>query len=247
MSSTQAAIGKPLIGISTYVEPSASWRAWEMPAVLLPTPYIRMVQASGGIAVMLPPDKPAAAWATVAGLDGIVIAGGPDVDPERYGATRDLRTDPPASDRDAWELALIAAALALKTPLLGICRGMQLINVAFGGTLVQHLEGHGHGVAGMYSSHPVSPVDGTLYHSLVPETTAVATYHHQAVDRLGAGLRASAHAGDGTIEAVEAIEGREVPWIMGVQWHPEMGTDRRVVAALLRATAEEARRPQLVS
>lgn len=247
MASERAGTKIPFIGISTYVEPSASWRGWQIPASLLPIHYVRMVQAVGGIAVMLPPDRPAAARAAVAVLDGIIISGGPDIAPELYGAARDLRTGPEAVERDAWELALVTAALQLETPLLGICRGMQLINVAFGGTLLQHLDGHGHDSKGMYGSHSVTPVEGTLYQSLVPETTVVPTSHHQAVEILGAGLRASAYASDGTIEAIEAIEGRELQWIMGVQWHPEMGNDQRVLAALLRAAAVTAPRRQLVS
>ncbi|MFF3596805.1 gamma-glutamyl-gamma-aminobutyrate hydrolase family protein [Kitasatospora indigofera] len=232
---------RPVIGISTYLETSASWREWEMPAALLPLHYVRMVQVAGGAAVMLPPDEPPLAEAVIAGLDGLVIAGGPDVAPERYGAERDLRTGTAAVERDAWELALIAAALDLGTPLLGVCRGMQLINVVHGGTLVQHLDGHQ--ADGMFAKHPVTPVEGTLYHSLVPETTAVATYHHQAVARLGAGLQASAHANDGTIEA---IEGRGAQWVVGVQWHPEMGTDHRVAAGFIGAAAASCRPQQFV-
>ena len=151
---------------------------------------------------MLPPDDPAHAAATVARLDGVVIAGGPDVDPARYGAARDPRTGPPAEARDAWELALIEAALASGTPLLGICRGMQLLNIALGGTLVQHIDGHAI-TPGVFGHHTVKPVPGTRYEEAVPEETSVPTFHHQAVDRLGRGLVASAYAADGTVEAVE--------------------------------------------
>ncbi|GAA3369419.1 gamma-glutamyl-gamma-aminobutyrate hydrolase family protein [Streptomyces sannanensis] len=223
---------QPLIGVSTYLEASAKWGVWDLPAALLPAVYPRLVQAAGGLAAMLPPDDPAHAASVVARLDGLVIAGGPDVDPSRYGTERDPRTGPPAHERDAWELALIEAALASGTPLLGICRGMQLLNVARGGTLVQHMDGHTAGV-GVMGLHPVTPVPGTLYASVVPEESSVPTYHHQAVDRLGDGLVASAHASDdGTVEAVE-LPGEE--WVLGVQWHPEMGEDTRVMAALARA------------
>ncbi|MFJ3233143.1 gamma-glutamyl-gamma-aminobutyrate hydrolase family protein [Streptomyces sp. NPDC086787] len=226
--------GRPLIGISTYLESRARWGVWELPAALLPVGYPRLVQQAGGLAAMLPPDGPESAAAAVARLDGLVIAGGPDVEPVHYGAERDPRTGPPAAERDAWELALIDAALAVGTPLLGICRGMQLLNVALGGTLAQHIDGHTEAV-GTFGRHPVKPVPGTLYERAVPEETAVPTYHHQAVDRLGSGLVASAHAGDGTVEAIELPTA--TGWVLGVQWHPEMGEDLRVMRELVAAAA----------
>ncbi|WP_420878325.1 gamma-glutamyl-gamma-aminobutyrate hydrolase family protein [Streptomyces sporangiiformans] len=224
--------GRPLIGVSTYLE-SARWGVWELEAALLPAGYPRLVRDAGGLVAMLPPDEPAHAAATVARLDGLVIAGGPDVDPARYGAAREPRTGPEARERDSWELALIDAALASGTPLLGICRGMQLLNVALGGTLVQHIEGHVE-VVGVFGRHPVKPVPGSLYSRLVPEEASVPTYHHQSVDRLGSGLMASAHAPDGTVEAVE-LPGPG--WVLGVQWHPEMGEDLRVMEGLVRAAS----------
>ncbi|ANB05452.1 glutamine amidotransferase [Streptomyces ambofaciens] len=228
--------GMPLIGVSTYLETGARWGVWELEAALLPAGYPRLVQRAGGLAVMLPPDAPEHASATVARLDGLVIAGGPDVEPARYGAERDPRTGPPARARDTWELALIEAALSTGVPLLGVCRGMQLLNVALGGTLVQHIEGHAEAV-GVFGGHPVTPVPGTLYAGVVPEEVFVPTYHHQAVDRLGTGLVPSAHAADGTVEALELPSGRG--WVLGVQWHPEMGEDVRVMAALVNAAASD--------
>ncbi|MEU5593715.1 gamma-glutamyl-gamma-aminobutyrate hydrolase family protein [Streptomyces sp. NPDC020298] len=225
--------GRPLIGVSTYLETGARWGVWELEAALLPAAYPRLVQRAGGLAAMLPPDDPAHAAAAVARLDGLVVAGGPDVDPARYGAARSPRTGPPAPERDAWELALVDAALAARVPLLGVCRGMQLLNVALGGTLVQHLDGHAE-VVGVFGGHPVKPVPGTLYGEIVPEETTVPTYHHQAVDRLGEGLVPSAYAADGTVEAVELPS---AGWVLGVQWHPEMGEDLRVVRALVRAAS----------
>ncbi|MFI9003297.1 gamma-glutamyl-gamma-aminobutyrate hydrolase family protein [Streptomyces sp. NPDC053541] len=219
---------RPLIGVTTYLN-QAQWGVWDLPAALLPAAYPRLVQAAGGLAALLPPDEPAAAPEAVARLDGLVVAGGADVEPARYGAEADPRTGPPARDRDSWELALIDAALAAGTPLLGICRGMQLLNVALGGTLVQHLDGHTEAV-GVMGRHPVTPVPGTRYAAVVPERTEVPTYHHQCVDVLGKGLVASAHADDGTVEAVE-LPGPG--WVLGVQWHPEMGEDPRVMRALV--------------
>ncbi|MFH8612781.1 gamma-glutamyl-gamma-aminobutyrate hydrolase family protein [Streptomyces sp. NPDC018029] len=226
--------GRPLIGVSTYLESRVSWGVWELPAAVLPAGYPRLVRAAGGMTAMLPPDDPAHARSVVARLDGVVVAGGPDVEPARYGAAREERTGPPARERDAWELALIEAALASRTPLLGICRGMQLMNVALGGTLIQHLDGHVER-AGTFSTHTVKPVPGTLYESIVPDaSTDVPTYHHQAVDRLGKDLVISAYAEDGTVEAVE-LPGPA--WALGVQWHPEAGEDTRVMAALVRAAS----------
>ncbi|WP_405610853.1 gamma-glutamyl-gamma-aminobutyrate hydrolase family protein [Streptomyces sp. NBC_00076] len=224
--------GRPLIGVSTYLEAGAGWGMWELEAALLPAGYPRLVQRAGGLAAMLPPDAPEHAAATVARIDGLVIAGGPDVEPHRYGAERDPRTGPPAPARDAWELALIDAALAAGVPLLGVCRGMQLLNVALGGTLVQHLDGHAE-VPGVFGRHAVKPVPGTSYADVVPEESSVPTFHHQAVDRLGTDLVPSAYADDGTVEAVE-LPGPS--WVMGVQWHPEMGDDLRVMRALVEAT-----------
>ncbi|MFI5975986.1 gamma-glutamyl-gamma-aminobutyrate hydrolase family protein [Streptomyces sp. NPDC051452] len=225
---------RPLIGVSTYLETGARWGVWELAAALLPAAYPRLVQGAGGLAAMLPPDAPRHAEATVARLDALVIAGGPDVDPARYGAERSPRTGPPAPERDAWELALIEAALAARVPLLGVCRGMQLLNVALGGTLVQHLDGHAETV-GVFGGHPVKPVPGTRYAGIVPEELMVPTYHHQAVERLGDRLVPSAYAADGTVEAVELPAERG--WALGVQWHPEMGEDLRVMRALVTAAS----------
>ncbi|MFJ1594855.1 gamma-glutamyl-gamma-aminobutyrate hydrolase family protein [Kitasatospora albolonga] len=231
---------RPVIGISTYQDP-ARWGVWEMPAVLLPAAYPRLVRAAGGLAVLLPPDEAEdAARETVAALDGVVIAGGADVEPVRYGADPDPRTGPPARERDAWELALIGAAIEQGVPLLGICRGMQLLNVALGGTLHQHLDGHTGGHA-VFGGHPVDPVPGTVYAAAVPEQTTVPAYHHQAVDRLGTGLVASAHAPDGTVEALELPDHGSL--VLGVQWHPEMGEDLRVMTALVDAARGRSRAP----
>ncbi|GAB2625599.1 gamma-glutamyl-gamma-aminobutyrate hydrolase family protein [Streptomyces capparidis] len=229
---------KPLIGVSTYWD-EARWGVWAGRAALLAAGYPLLVRRAGGLTAMLPPDTPEAAAEVVARIDGLVVAGGPDVAPGRYGAEPGEHTGPPAPERDVWELALIEAALERGTPLLGICRGMQLLNVALGGTLVQHLpdvvghSGHAERV-GVMGTHPVRTVEGTLLGSVLPGGAAVPTYHHQAVERLGRELRVSAFADDGTVEAVEHTR---LPFALGVQWHPEEGDDPRVMRALVEAAA----------
>ncbi|MCX4802639.1 gamma-glutamyl-gamma-aminobutyrate hydrolase family protein [Streptomyces sp. NBC_01214] len=225
---------RPLIGITTYVEDSTRYGVWDLPTSLVPTGYYELVQAAGGAAVLLPPDEPGSAAEVLSRVDGLVVAGGPDLDPVHYGAARDSRTGAPATVRDHWELALIAAALDADLPLLGICRGMQALNVALGGTLIQHVDGHFE-TPGAMSSHPVRPVPGTRYAELVPEEAQVPTYHHQAVDRLGHGLVVSAHAVDGTVEAIEVPDPER--WVLGVQWHPERDEDTRVMSALVQAAS----------
>ncbi|MBB1252114.1 gamma-glutamyl-gamma-aminobutyrate hydrolase family protein [Streptomyces sp. OF3] len=233
-------MAQPLVGISTYLEDSVRWGVWDLPAAVLPAGYHRMVQHAGGIAALLPPDEPAAAARAVAWLDALVVAGGPDVGPDRYGADRHPRTGPTHAARDSWELALIEAALTSGTPLLGVCRGMQLLNVALGGTLVQHLPdevGHGghSGPPGVFAQHLVKPVPGTRLADALPEAVSVPTYHHQAVQRLGRDLVPSAHAEDGTVEALE-LPAEAHPFALAVQWHPEAGADLRLLSALLAAS-----------
>ncbi|GJF27487.1 gamma-glutamyl-gamma-aminobutyrate hydrolase [Kitasatospora sp. NE20-6] len=232
---------RPVIGISTHVL-EAAWGRWDtIRTVLLGERYPAVVQAAGGLAVLLPPDAAEHAADAVARIDALVIAGGSDVDPARYGAARHPETVASEPERDAWETALLRAALDAGLPVLGICRGMQLLNVVCGGTLLQHLPdvvGHlGHvGAAGTYGRHPVRPVPGTLVGALLPEASVdVPTFHHQAVDRLGAGLSVSAWAEDGTVEAVEGAG-----FTIGVQWHPEQGDDLRLMTALVRTAAARA-------
>ncbi|GAA4874099.1 gamma-glutamyl-gamma-aminobutyrate hydrolase family protein [Kitasatospora terrestris] len=231
---------RPVIGISTQLL-DAAWGRWDRQrAVLLPERYPAMVRAAGGVAVLLPPDAPQYAAQAVERLDALVVAGGEDVDPALYGARPHPLTVANAPERDAWEAALLRAALAAGKPVLGVCRGMQLLNVVFGGTLVQHLPdvvGHeGHvGPPNAYGRHPVRPVPDTLLGGLLPEPELVVpTFHHQAVDRLGEGLTVAAYAADGTVEAIEAPAG----FVLGVQWHPEQDpADLRLAEALVRAAS----------
>lgn len=228
-------MARPMIGVSTYVESSVRWGAWDLPAAVLPVGYHRQLRAAGGLPVLLPPDDEGDAAELVGRLDGLVVAGGPDVAPERYGAARHPRCGPSGHARDGAELALIRSALDAGVPVLGVCRGMQLLNIALGGTLVQHVEGHG-GTPGVFGSHPVRPVEDTRLAAILGTAELpVPTYHHQAVDRVGDGLVVSAFAGDGVVEAVERPGG---PLALGVQWHPEAGDDARLAAALVAAAAE---------
>ena len=232
---------KPVIGLSTYAEP-ARWAAWHAPAALLPLSYAEQVAAAGGVPVLLPPVPGIAA--AVSRLDGLVLTGGGDIDPARYGAARHPRTGPASAERDRAELDLLAAALAAGLPVLGICRGLQLLNIARGGTLHQHLAGleqagdAGHTPRpGTFGCHPVRVAAGSLLAGILeadPPLT-VPTAHHQAIDRLGAGLTATAWAADGIIEAAELTGGEHHPFVLAVQWHPEAGEDPRLFQALVAA------------
>lgn len=228
---------RPLIGVSTYFS-DASWRVWKAePAVLLPVQYPAMVRAAGGITAMLPPDAPELAAPLLDRLDALVISGGPDVDPARYGAAAGVHTDLPPTERDAWELALITAALERRLPLLCICRGMQLLNVHRGGTLIQHVpdvvgDNRHQPARGCFSDVVVTTEAGSAVAKFLGEQATVRCSHHQALDRLGGGLVVTARAADGLPEAVEFPEAR---FVVGVQWHPEEDADRRPFRALLDA------------
>ncbi|WP_426244479.1 gamma-glutamyl-gamma-aminobutyrate hydrolase family protein [Nocardioides sp. LHG3406-4] len=228
----------PVIGLTTYRE-QAAWGVWEQRADLLPSGYAGAVEAVGGVPVLLPPVGSPGAAATVVGrLDALVLSGGADVDPGRYGADPHPRTAGWRRDRDAWELALLDAAAESDLPVLGICRGMQLMAVHAGGVLDQHtpdLVGHDrHGPgADAYGDTAVTTVAGTRVHELVGGSLTVRCHHHQSIAS-APGFAASAHASDGTLEAMER-PGRRF-WL-AVQWHPETVEDVGLLAGLAAAAS----------
>jgi putative glutamine amidotransferase len=232
----------PVIGISSYAQ-QARWGSWDLPAILLPRRYCDMVVAAGGLPVLLPPVDDVAG--ALPRLDGLVLSGGGDVDPARYGAARDEACGPANPARDEAELELCRQALASGLPLLGICRGLQVINVALGGTLHQHLpdvvghDGHSPEVSG-YGTHKVSVAPGSRLSAVLGRTeAAVPTHHHQAIDRLGTGLVATAWTDDGVIEAAEFQQSSDglptAPFMLAVQWHPEVGDDSSLFTSLIAA------------
>ena len=222
----------------------ARWGVWDDDVVFVPRDYVRAVHRAGGAPVILPPDPEWTADpdAALDGLDGVILCGGLDVAPAAYGAEPHPRTDPPDLERDAFELAMARRALERDIPLLGICRGMQLLNVAAGGSLIQHLpdvlghEDHRH-TPGAFRDHAVRLAEGSLAARAAGENHHMSkSHHHQGVDRVGDGLEVTGWAdGDGLVEAIEAPDRR---YALGVQWHPEVDTTSRIVASLV----EEARR-----
>jgi putative glutamine amidotransferase len=228
----------PRIGATTYREPTR-WGVWDEPADLLPATYARAIEDAGGVAVLLPPATPRNAAAALDGVDGLLLVGGPDVDPRRYGAPRDSHTGPARSDRDSWELALAEEALARDLPLLAVCRGMQVLNVALGGDLIQHLPDEVGTdlhcpVVGEHGRHAVDLAAGSRLADILGPRPTIATYHHQAVRTLGRGLTACGWAEDGVVEAVELGDRH---WVFGVQWHPEAFEGHELFAAFVAACA----------
>lgn len=233
----------PLIGISCYLE-QASYRAWNVPAAVLPQDYVAGVVAAGGAPVLLPP---AESWrpAHVSRLDGLVLAGGPDIDPARYGSAVHPRAGAAQPERDETELRLLDGAIRRGVPVLGICRGMQLLAVKFGTSLHQHLPeevGHDRHRPGpaMFGRVEVKLAPGSKIAGILGETVEVPCHHHQALVEPGDGLVAAGWAADGTIEAVESPEAE---FLLGVQWHPEEDSaDRRLFAALVEAAGKRGSR-----
>lgn len=244
---SDAGVGsRPVLGLTTYLQ-QAQTGVWDVRASFLPAIYIEGVTRAGGIATLLPPQPVDSGIVdrVLDGLDGLIVTGGRDVSPASYGQQPHPTTDQPADDRDAWEFALLRAALARRLPVLGICRGAQVLNVALGGTLHQHLPdvlGHGRHQVGnaVFSTTAVRTVPGTRLASLIGESSDAQCYHHQAIDRLGDGLIVAARdASDGVIEAVE-VDPRAHPdsWVLAVQWHPEERLDDlRLFAAVVAAAS----------
>ena len=231
-------MARPLIGITTYVTP-AKWSYWELEAALIPVEYVRAVERAGGRALLVPPSEDGVEE-TLGALDGLVFSGGSDLDPELYDQEPHEETFGIHEERDRAELALLEAALQRDMPVLAICRGSQVLNVARGGDLVQHLpdvvgdERHKH-TPGAFADHDVMVEAGTRLGSLLGDHTPVKSHHHQGIGRIGEGLRVAAHAEDGTVEAVED-PGRR--FALGVLWHPEAGDDARLFEELVREASQ---------
>jgi putative glutamine amidotransferase len=236
---------RPVLGLTTYLQQAQSG-IWDVHSIFLPAIYMEGVNLAGGAAVLLPPQPVDAADRVLDGLDGVIITGGRDMDPASYGQQRHPATDEPVPAdgmRDAWEAALIRGAIQRGIPLLCICRGEQVMNVALGGTLHQHLPdvvGHTRHQLGnaVFATSSVQTVPGTRLAGLIGESSDAQCYHHQAIDRLGEGLVISAQDSDGVIEGVE-IPGDN--FVLGVQWHPEQRLDDiRLFVGVVQAAAEYA-------
>jgi putative glutamine amidotransferase len=231
---------RPVIGITTYVEP-ASWSVWhDVPAALVPHAYVRQVTAAGGLPVLVPPlpadATPADVQTVLSRLDGLILSGGADVEPDRYGKQPHPSVQAPRRDRDGSELGLATASAETDLPVLGVCRGMQVMAVAAGGDLVQHLpdmigsDSHAP-QPGAYGRHEVRIESGTRLAQVLGERVDVATYHHQGVGQ-HPGMNATAWSDDGLLEA---FEDPDAAFRLGVQWHPEVGEDPRLFQALVEA------------
>ena len=225
---------RPLIGITTYLT-RARFGSWEEESALVPADYVRAVEAAGGRALLVPPSDDGVEE-TLDALDGVVFSGGSDLDPSTYGQEPHEATYGIVEARDRAELALLQAALARDLPVLAVCRGSQLLNVALGGDLVQHLpdvvgdERHKE-QPGEYAHHDVAIEPETRLGGLIGHHAPVKSHHHQGFGRLGDGLREAARADDGTVEALEDPSRR---FALGVLWHPEAGEDMRLFEALVR-------------
>ena len=237
-------MARPLIGITSYVEP-AQWGAWELPSALVPYMYVEAIERAGGRALLVPPSDQGLEE-TLDALDGLLFSGGSDLDPSTYDHEPHPETTGTRPERDRGELALVSAALERDMPVLAVCRGSQVLNVARGGDLVQHLpevvgdERHKH-TPGVFSDHDVRVEPESRLGGLLGERAPVKSHHHQGYGRVGDGLREVAWADDGTVEALEDPSKR---FAVGVLWHPEAGEDRALFEALVeqaRAYREERR------
>jgi putative glutamine amidotransferase len=225
---------RPVVGITSYVE-QARWGVWDAPAVVLPFRYVEQVEAAGATAVVLPPTATSDAE-VLDRLDAVVFAGGADLDPALYDQPAHEQTTGLRPDRDAAEVPLMRAALDRDLPLLGICRGMQILSVVSGGALEQHLpdvvghEGH-RPEPGIYGSHGVRLAPGSLAHRLLGDEVSVPSYHHQGLASAGS-LTVTGWADD---ESPEVVEDPTRRFALGVLWHPEAGDDPRLFEALVGA------------
>jgi putative glutamine amidotransferase len=230
-------VARPVVGITTYVTP-AKWSYWDVEAALVPADYVRAVERAGGRPLLVPPSEEGLDE-TLDAVDGLIFSGGSDLDPDLYGQGPHEETFGVRADRDRAELALLSGALERDLPVLAICRGSQVLNVARGGDLLQHLpdvvgdEKHKH-TPGTFADHDVTLEQGTRLESLLGGRAAVKSHHHQGFARIGDGLRVAAHAEDGTVEALEAPDQR---FAIGVLWHPEAGEDVKLFEALVEAAA----------
>lgn len=230
---------RPVVGVCAALE-VAAWSVWNQAAHLVPASYVGDIGDAGAAAVLLPvqpePEQ------LLDHVDGLLLVGGADVDPAVYGAERDPRTEATVPERDAFEIALVLAAVERGIPVLGICRGMQIVNVAFGGTLLQHVTDaagqttHRRRMGGFEGTdHVVVLDDGSLAARVAGEGAhRVHCHHHQAIDALGAGLVVTGRADDGLAEALEAADGG---WLLGVQWHPEAVNGGPVLRSFVAACA----------
>jgi putative glutamine amidotransferase len=236
-------VRRPVIGICAAIE-TAQWAAWEVEVNLSPRTYSLAVQRAGGLALILPPDDVVAETPdeVLDMIDGLILAGGSDVDPGSYGAQPHPETRGTRPERDRFELALGTRALERDMPVLGICRGMEMLNVIQGGTLNQHLglELHRH-TPGVFTDHRVALEPGSLAERVVgAEHTEVKSAHHQGVEELGEGVVVSGHADDGVVEAIE-LPGRS--FAVGVLWHPEEDERSRVVGSLVSEARDRMKEP----
>ncbi|HET6866275.1 MAG TPA: gamma-glutamyl-gamma-aminobutyrate hydrolase family protein [Solirubrobacteraceae bacterium] len=237
---------RPVIGLCA-VREQARWSFWDQDAHLVADSYVAPLQRAGGVAVLLAVDT-RAPLELLDRIDALLLIGGADLDPSMYGASRDPATEATYPDRDRFEIALLRGALERELPVLGICRGLQVLNVALGGTLVQDVVAddgsHPHRrVRGTFegNDHTVGLVPGSLAARAVGEETHLAhCHHHQAVLGLGDGLVISGRAEDDVVEAIELADGR---WGLGVQWHPEASDTSRLFAALCDAAAQRISKP----
>jgi len=237
-ASSSEARSRPVVGITTYVTP-AKWGYWELEAVLVPAQYVQAVEHAGGRPLLVPPSE-AGLEETLDAVDALIFSGGSDLEPEMYGQDAHTETSGIVRERDEAELALLSAALERDMPVLAICRGSQVLNVALGGDLVQHLpevvgdEKHMH-TPGVFADHDVEVEPGTRIAELLGDRARVKSHHHQGLGQLGEGLVTTAHAEDGTIEAVEDPSRR---FALGVLWHPEAGEDLKLFEELVREARE---------